>query len=39
MPRTCHFCHFLNSYVCDEEFTVCVGCGRCGRNQKQEEKK
>lgn len=31
MARACHFCFFLNSYICDEEFADCINCGRCGR--------
>ena len=29
MAKACHFCHFLNSYVCDVEFADCINCGQC----------
>lgn len=32
MAKACHFCHFLNSYVCDAEFADCINCGQCKRS-------
>jgi hypothetical protein len=29
--KACKFCHFLNSYVCDDDDHECIGCGRCGK--------
>lgn len=28
MTKACKFCHFVNSFICDD-FEDCVGCGRC----------
>lgn len=36
MARACKFCHFLNSYICDDT-EDCVSCGKC--QQKEDPKK